>query len=200
MCRDQFEFCERIPEKIRGIYRRLCEDVAALQLKWSCYLDLFSSHANAALLSGTSQVCFQVIDESLRNDLIVGICRLSDPSRMLHQDSISLATLVGLCDDLPRVGHLLTAFHAACGPVRRHRNRQVVHNDFHSTIQPHENLLPDVNRSQVDQLLRLADQVLKAVYRHYSEGDSNCSLVVSGDAQDLIDWLNLAHRCAKQER
>src|SRR5436309_8035775 len=123
MSEDQLGSSERIPEAIRDVCARLCEDAAILHLKWSSYLELFGSPESAVVLSETARACFQIIEESLRNDIVLSICRLSDPSRTLGGDSGSLATLVARCSDLPRVEDLLMAFQAACGPVRRYRNR-----------------------------------------------------------------------------
>src|SRR5262245_8626972 len=128
MSHDQVGSGERMPEEIRGLCTRLSEDVAILHLKWSYYLELFGSPENTALLSDTARAFFQVVEESIRNDMIMAICRLSDPSRTLGGDSLSFATLAAQCSDVPRVEDLLTAFQAACGPVRRYRNRHLGHN------------------------------------------------------------------------
>src|SRR5579885_759907 len=117
----------RMPDEVRAIVAALCRDMAALQLKWDTYLALFASPATAALLTDTAPAFFQVVGESLRNDIVQSICRLGDPSRSLGADHHSLATLVGRCPDVPRLEDLLTAFQAACGPVRRHRHRHLGH-------------------------------------------------------------------------
>jgi hypothetical protein len=96
-------YVDRMPEEIRAICAGLCRDVAALHLKWDTYLELFGSPANAALLSDTAQAFFQIIAESLRNDIVQSICRLGDPSRVLSPDNPSLATLVALCPDVPHI-------------------------------------------------------------------------------------------------
>src|SRR6516164_7159002 len=59
----------RMPEEVRAIGAALCRDIAALQLKWDTYLGLFASPATAALLSDTAPAFFQVVGESLRNDI-----------------------------------------------------------------------------------------------------------------------------------
>ena len=149
----------------------MCRDVAALQAKWDTYLGLFARPEVAELLSDTAPAFFQVVAESLRNDIVQSICRLGDPSRSLGPDNPSLATLVGRCLDVPRVEDLLTAFQAACGPVRRYRHRHLGHEDPDERIRPREDLLPDVGRARIDEVLLLAGGILKAVHRYYSAGD-----------------------------
>jgi hypothetical protein len=189
MAEDPPESTDRIPEGIRDLCTRLRQDVAILHLKWSSYLELFGSPERAALLSETARACFQIIDESLRNDIILSICRLSDPSRTLGGDNVSLATLVARCSEIPRVEDLLMAFQAACGPIRRYRNRHLGHNDPAAVIRVHEDPLPDVARPAIDEILRLAGGILRAVYEHYSAGDPGLRLEPIGGAGELISWL-----------
>jgi AbiU2 len=162
---------DSMPEEIRAICTGLCRDVAALQLKWDTYLGLLASPEVAALLSDTAPAFFQVVAESLRNDIVQSICRLGDPSRALGPDDQSMATLVARCPDVPRAEDLLTAFQAACGPVRRYRHRQLGHEDPGERIRPREDLLPDIGWARIDEILQLAGGVLKAVHRYYSAGD-----------------------------
>lgn len=201
MSQDRFGSSDRIPEEIRDIGMRLCEDVTVLHTKWSLYLELFGSPENTALMSDLARAFFHTVEESLRNDLILSICRLSDPSRTLGGDNISFATLVAQCSDIPRVEDLLVAFQAACGPVRRYRHRHLGHNDLGSIIRPHVNLLPDVGRPELDQILQLAEGLLRAVYGHFSAGGLDFLSASVGGAEDLIHWLKtVRERVAESER
>jgi hypothetical protein len=178
-----------MPEEIRTMGAGLCRDIAALQLKWDTYLGLFASPAIAALLSDTAPAFFQVVGESLRNDIVQSICRLGDPSRALGPDNPSLATLVARCPDVPRVEDLLTAFQAACGPVRRYRHRHLGHLDPAARIQPREDLLPDVSRDQIGEILLLAGGILKAADRYYSAGEPELRPAPVGGVEELISQL-----------
>jgi AbiU2 len=180
---------DRIPEEIRAICTGLCQDVVALHLKWISYIELFGDPEVAALLSDTAPAFFQIVAESLRNDIVQSICRLGDPSRALGPDNPSLATLVAKCHDVPHVEDLLTAFQAACGPVRRHRHRHPGHNDPGARLRPQEDLLPDVGRVAIDEILRLAGGVLRVVYAHFSAGDPDLFPTAIGDAGELIRRL-----------
>ena len=184
---------DRIPEEILAICTGLYRDVFALHLKWNSYLELFGSPEAAALLSDTAPAFFQIVAESLRNDIVQSICRLGDPSRALGPDNPSLATLVARCHDVPHVEDLLTAFQAACGPVRRYRHRHLGHHDPGARIKPQEDLLPDVGRAEIDEILRLAGGFLRVVYAHFSAGDPDLLPIAIGGAGDLIHRLKLMH-------
>jgi hypothetical protein len=188
---------DQLPPEIRDAFAQLYQDVATLQLKWCSYLELFSSQENATLLSNVAQPFFHMIDESLRNDMIMTICRLSDPSQTLGGENLSLATLIGRCtlvSRVPNVDSLLTAFQSAAGPVRLLRNRRIPHNDPEARILPHEDPLPGIDRSRIDEILRLASAVLKAIHGHFCKTDLGFSPPAIGTATDLINRLKAARQ------
>jgi hypothetical protein len=177
---------DRVTEETRAICAVLCGDVAALQLKWDTYLGLLASPKVADLLSETAPAFFCVVSESLRFDIVQAICRLGDPSRALSPDNPSLATLVARCPNVPHVEDMLTAFQAACGPVRRYRHRRLGHDEPGVRIKPREVLLPDVDRGRIDEVVLLAGGILKAVHRYYSSGDPDLRPAPSGGVGELI--------------
>ena len=178
-----------MPEEVRAICAGLCRDVAALGLKWDTYLGLFGSPEVAVLLSDTAPAFFRIVGESLRNDIVQSICRLGDPSRSLGPDNPSLATLTAQCPDVPRIEDLLTAFQAACGPVRRYRHRHLGHDDPGDRIEAGDELLPDVGRERIDEVLLLAGGILKAVHRYYSAGEPDLRSSPAGGVEELIRRL-----------
>ena len=192
MPRDQSPDRDELPAEIRDLGLRLREDLARLRLKWIYYRELFGSRESARLLDDTARACFQMVEESVRHDIVLSLCRLSDPSRTLGGDHPSFATLVAHCRDLPRVEDLLTAFQAACGPVRRYRHRDLGHNDPDATITPREHLLPDVDPSRIEEIFQLAGGILRAVFAHSSAGDALSESAHAGSAADLIHWLKEA--------
>ncbi len=183
---------EKIPEEIRDACADLCDDVAMLDVKWSFYLELFQEPENTRLLSNLARAFFQTVEESLRADMLMTICRLSDPTPSLAGVNLSFAILLGKCPDLPKVDKLVTAFQAACGNVRLHRNRYITHNDLASAVNPKENLLPGVGRPQIDEILRLASEILRAVYGHYADVAPAFPPAYSGGARELCDWIKQA--------
>jgi len=189
MTRGRLDDGDRMSEEVLAICKGLCRDVAALNLKWDTYLGLFASAEVAALLSDTAPGFFQVVAESLRNDIVHSICRLGDPSRSLGPDNPSLATLVARYHDVPRIEDLLTAFQAACGPVRLYRHRHLGHEDPGERIKPREQLLPGVGRDRIDEILLLAGAILTAVHRYDSAGDPDLRPSAVGGVEELTRRL-----------
>jgi hypothetical protein len=159
---------DRIPEEIRDVCAELYHDIVALHRKWHVHVNLFQDRENAQLLSSVARSFFQTVEESLRNDLVLSLCRLSDPTRSLARVNLSFAVLLGSCADVPKVDNLITAFQAACGNLRRYRNRYLGHVDLAFEIDPYDELLPGISRSQIDEIIGLAREILRTVYNHYA--------------------------------
>ena len=189
MSSDVFGYDLRLPVDIREIYMWLCQDVASLQNKWSFYMELFGSQENTALLSDLAQSSFNIIEESLRGDLTMSICRLSDLPQSMGKDNLSLAILAQRCDKIDNVVELLKDFLHACEPVRRYRNRRVAHNDLNTSIKSRDNPLPGIGRGQIDGILLLASKILNIIYQHFVNEELFFRPFVIGGANVLIYWL-----------
>jgi AbiU2 len=192
MSQEQLRACPMIPQEIRDLLESLRDDLVVLVTKWALHKELFGDAANAALLSRVAATFFQTIEESLRNDTVLAICRLGDPSRIFSRDAFSLAALVSKCDEIPNLEHRLTAFQSACGPVRRYRNRRLAHNDLAAVIRPRAELLPGIAAGQIDEIVRLAGQVLNAVYENFTGARIEFEPAHAAVARELIQRLQNA--------
>lgn len=184
-----FGYNTLIPENIREIFMWLCQDVAALQSKWDFYLELYSDEETTSLLSELASWSFNMIEESLRNDMTMAICRLSDPSITFRKENLSLASLVEKCPDIEGLEEQLADFQVACEPISQWRNRNVGHKDYNTAIRPRENPLPGISKSQIDEIVRLAARLLQTVSFHFGGGDLYFHTVARGGGDDLVFWL-----------
>jgi hypothetical protein len=168
----------------------LCQEVASLQSKWDFYLELFGKEQNTNLLSELARFSFNIVEESLRFDMIMAICRLSDPLKSVGQENLSFARLVENCSDVSGLDVLRTEFQKACEPVRQLRNKRVGHKDLNTFIKPSENPLAGIDKEHMDLIVKLASNILKAVFQHYVAADVDFHTIARGGAKDLIFWLN----------
>lgn len=196
---DIFGYDGRLPESIRQVFMLLCQDVLQIQIKWRYYLELYSSADNTALLSELAQRFFQVIEESLRHDLTMAICRLSDPPQSMGKDNLSLQALSQSCGKIDNVAHLVKDFIDACEPIRKYRNKSVGHNDLATVIKPHDNPLPGIGRGQIDAVLRPATKTLDVIFQHFTQEHLFFGPIPDPlGAEDLIYWLKVAKECKEK--
>jgi hypothetical protein len=184
-----FGFHEDIPESIRGIFMWLCQDVARLALKWDCYTELFATKESIDLLSDLAPAFFQIIEESLREDMTMAICRLSDPSQTGEWENLSMETLFERLDEHARPDKMLHDFHKACAPVRTLRNKRVGHSDLGGRVQPQSNVLPGIARGQIDQIVEQAEGLLNRVYEFYVHSRLVFKPMRIGGADAVLFWL-----------
>jgi hypothetical protein len=189
MSKNAFGYVDQLPENIRDSFMWLCQDVASLQHKWDFYLELFGKNQNTDLLSELAPASFNIIFETLQNDITMAICRLSDPPKSMGQENLSLATLVKNCTEIEGLDGFLTDFQNICEPVRQRRNKRVGHRDLNTVIKPLENPLPGVSKEQIDIILKTAAAILNSVLQNYDNGELNFHTISPGGADSLIFWL-----------
>ncbi|HLO13933.1 MAG TPA: hypothetical protein VK206_03825 [Anaerolineales bacterium] len=189
MSKDHFGYYQVIPENIREVFMWLCQDVADLRTKWNFYLELFSSEESTELLNDIAPASFHMIEESLRREMMMAICRLSDPVKSREQDNLSLRTLVEMLDEHDKPVDFLDDFRQACKLVRIIRNKRLGHNDLNTRIKPQDNPLPGIGRTQIEQIIVLGEQILNFVYQRFENGELRFRTIHEGGADTLLFWL-----------
>jgi len=199
MYKESFGYDLNVPENIRELLMWLCQDVASLYDKWDFYLELFSTKENTELLSELAVSSFQIIEESIRNDLIMMIGRLSDPSN--GKRNLSIETLIQNCDKIESSEiELLKEFKEKCRPVRKLRHKFVAHNDLKSRIKPKDNPLPGIGLDQVKKIIHDAGTLLNLVYQKYVNAELGFDIPIQiGGAKDLLYWLKKAKENQKKD-
>ncbi|MCE9645351.1 MAG: hypothetical protein K8S20_05070 [Chloroflexi bacterium] len=189
MAKNDFGYSEKIPENIRDVFMWLCQDVASLQHKWDFWLELFGKSENTDLLSELAPASFNIILETLQNDITMAICRLSDPPKSVGQENLSFATLAKNCIKVEGIESLVTEFQKICKPVRQRRNKKVGHRDLNSAIKPLEYPLQGVSKEQIDTIVKTAADILNFVLQNYENAEMSFHTISPGDAKALMFWL-----------
>ena len=189
MSKNDFGYSEQLPENIRDVFMWLCQDVASLQHKWDFWLEMFGKSQNADLLSELALASFNIILETLQNDVTMAISRLSDPPKSMGKENLSFATLAENCIEIKGVESLVTEFRKICKPVRQRRNVKLAHRDLDFVINPSENPLPGISKAQIDTIAKMAADILNRIRQHYESVEMNFHIVSRGDAEALIFWL-----------
>jgi hypothetical protein len=193
MANGGFGYVPELPEDVRGIYMDLCQDVASLHAKWGLYLDLFSTAEATTLLSQIAPGTFQIVEESLRTDILMLICRLSDPPQSCGKDNLSMAVLARQFAYVEGLGELVTRLREECEPVRLYRDKRIAHNDLRSALNPKDNLLGKIGRQRLDKILTLAAEILRCVlWRVVANADLGFHFELMGSGRDLLYWLEVA--------
>jgi hypothetical protein len=191
MLNNPFGYNEKLPEKITVVFMWLCQDVVSLQNKWDFFIELFEKKQNTDLLEELAPASFNIIYETLQNDIIMAISRLSDPAKSWGHKHLSLMTLVNRCTEIKSIKKLMPDFIDICKPIRDLRNMRVGHRDLNTAIRPLENPLPGISKEQIDEILKTSVNILNSIVQYYdcSKPDLKFLLTSPGGAKTLIFWL-----------
>jgi hypothetical protein len=190
-----FGYYSEFPEEVRPIFQSLCEDLASANSKWHLYLDLFSREEDVAILNEAASGAFQIIEESLRSDMIMAFCRLCDPERSCGYENISLEKLAEDFKHVDGLQRLLDDFQASCEPVVAHRNKRIAHNDLKATLQPHDEPLPSVSPQIINAILEAAAKMMNHILGVYLDVEIAFEQTITfGTGKHLIQCLKYAQK------
>jgi len=189
------------PEPIQDIFEGLWQEVVSLHAQWKLYLDLYGDPEKIDLLNETVPSVFQVIEESVRTNMIVSFGRLTDASSTGKKSNLSLDRLVKLLSEqaICEGGFVRSAekqlldIKAQCEPLTRHRNLRVAHKDLNTAINYHENPLPGIGKLQVVQALKSIGDLMNSVQMYFEKCDTKYGCGIQrGTGKDLICLIEQA--------
>jgi hypothetical protein len=189
-----------VPTELLSQFEWLRQDVAWLAQKWELFSELFwlyPKRHQLYLQSDDLMWCFRWIFEALHDDIVMALCRLTDPASDGDHQNLTLRRMLdhpALAGDW-RLRRRLKTVRKHVGKVRRHRNRRVAHCDLQTRLGSRS--LPKIGRTlrkAVNSTLALTDAI-------ELELTGNCTLRVSSGRQaacELLSRLRIAARCEKK--
>jgi hypothetical protein len=189
---EPFGYSESIPEEIREIYMWLCQDVASLHAKWRLYKGLYSAPDITELLTRIAKHTFVTIEESLRDDMTMCICLLSDPTSLGGHENVSFKALADSNLIRGDISQLINEFVILCNPVVLHRNKRIAHNDKNTLLKPKENILPGLTRSLIEEIVEKAGAILNLVIQQYENSENEYETMDPGTVEEFVYWLKAA--------
>ncbi|MFY9825725.1 MAG: hypothetical protein WAM82_30405 [Thermoanaerobaculia bacterium] len=199
-----------MPPHIKDVFEGLRYEITWLHAKWAIYSQLFCHGAEQlTFLDSMTPGFFVVIRDSLENDLIVGLCRLTDPSTTGRRENLTLARLKETLnseeeeeEDLKRVFDLrLEKIDRTCSPFREWRNRRLAHTDFPTALGQSQTPLPGVAWEAIDAALRQVGSLMNLVQIHFLDSEFDYrSFTDLNDGEEVVFYLREAQRYEEEER
>jgi phosphoenolpyruvate carboxylase len=162
------EFLEDIilPEDIKPLYKGISGYLINVNYKWRFYKELFLDKNNSELFQHTAFMFFSAIEESFRYDIILAICRLSDPARSKYNENLSLETIIQKTEFINKVNELYQEFINISKSFRKYRHKIIAHNDL-EVIEDRSSLTPLLDIETVDKSLVLCGKILNLIAQYY---------------------------------
>jgi hypothetical protein len=197
-----------MPPRVKETFEALRYEVTWLHAKWAIYSQLFCrGEQQLAFLDSMTPGFFVVVRDSFENELIVGLCRVTEGSMIGRRQNLTLARLAEdlrcvECEDLRgRFESELLKVDEVCSPLRKLRNRRLAHSDYPTSLSKAADSLPDVAWHDIDNALAQVRGLLNMVEVYFLGSEFHYeSFVELDDGEELVFYLREARRWEEEEK
>jgi hypothetical protein len=159
--------------EIGKIYSALWQDVAWIHKKWNQYVELFGTNPERIeLLNRAAPTFFRTVQDSLLEDVLLHLARLTDPPMSAGRSNLSLRRLSRVLASAPIAAEIEALSSAAldsCQFARDWRNRRLAHRDLDLAVGLNPEPLAHASRASVKAAIATLGELLNSVSRHYCE-------------------------------
>lgn len=194
------------PPEVREVFDALRGEVTFLHEIWDTYEQLFGTEESVAALNDTAPGAFAFLGYVLRHDLVMTICRVTDPKGTGKRENLTLDRLLHVISCQPTDPRLvskleaqLKEIEAACRPFRVRRNRTLGHLDLQTALRKHPEPLPAIERTRIVDLLKRIADFMNDIFGHYTAAHADFVPTVTGPARNIVHGLREFQRLRKLE-
>ena len=166
------EMQERLPADLSSQFRPLFKDIFWLGMKWREYATLFGDESNFELLHRTASYLFQIIDDTMWDDMILHLSRLFGPAKSMGKANLTVRRIPDLIQDASlrsEIQDLVDSCQAHCAFVADHRNKRLAHYDLEVATQNLEASLTGVSRMEMRRAVESLQSIMQKIYAHYTD-------------------------------
>lgn len=196
------EYIDQMGEPLGKLYNALWQELAWLYRKWGEYVVLFGTkQSRIELMNKAASSFFRIIQDSLWEDTILHIARLTDKPKTFGKSNLSIQSISELLIDDQLKNEVDLLIHEAIMKsefCRDWRNRRIAHRDLKLAIEEGINPLMPANREKVKEALKAISDILNALSHYYLQS-STMFEISSGKTGSAISLLHLIRDGLKAE-
>ena len=202
----ELKHLEAFGPSLGPLYHALYNEVAWIHAKWNQYRKLYAkSEKCTRLLKDTAPFFFRVVRDSLIDDVLLHLARLTDSSGTHRKQNLTLLRLPEAVTDSElrrQINDQVDVVQERTKSVRDWRNKRLAHRDLRLALKvPSVDPLPDVTLENVEKALESVRQTLNLLSRKYTGGVTAFDMFVTpGDADALVSYLSLGFETDESER
>lgn len=185
-----------MPKQLKGIFDHLWQDVVWVHYKWDLFLQLYDKREDVELLNRTAPAVFRVWEDVMLDEIVISICRVTDPATTGRKKNLTLDRLGGAIDgssysDLKREFKKgLLDLRPVLKFARDHRNRRIAHVDLATRLNSHPEPLSDLNKRRIENALEAIATLMNLVEGYFQNSATVYKLgIPRGEGRTLIYWL-----------
>lgn len=159
------------------LYHHLWQELVWLYSKWNEYVELFGTKPSRIdLINKAAPAFFYIVQDSLWEDMILHIARLTDPPKSLRtKPNLTICKIPELINDeniKNQIEDLITDAMDKTDFCRDWRNRRIAHRDLQLVLKEGVKPLKSASRTKIKDALNSISLVLNSVSSHYFDSET----------------------------
>lgn len=170
------ECIAKMGAELGALFAALWQEIAFLHGKWQEFVELYGANEKRIdLLNDAAPTFFGHLQDILWEDILVGLCRLTDPEKSAGRPNLTVQALPKLVDDKSLRDTINLLVQEAVKLIdfsRDWRNRRIAHSDFELAVNDHAQPLKPGSRQDVRKALAAIDSVINKIQGHYLDSET----------------------------
>lgn len=198
---------ECMGEELGLLFNAIWNEAGWLYAKWNEYVELFGTNPSRInLVNRVAPLFFRVVQDTLLEDTLLHIARLTDPPKSMGKRNLTIERLGTMVTDdkaKANITKLIKVAGEKADFCRDWRNRHIAHRDLQLAMDEGAEPLKPVSRVKVKEALEAISAVLNAISVHYMDSTIRFDSMPSpGGAVSMLYVLDdgLQAEKEKQER
>jgi hypothetical protein len=188
---------------VKKCYDLLIHEISDVNTKWKIYKQIYySSEENLELLNEFAPICFKYFQRVLIDDILISICKLTDPPQTGCNNNLSLLKLIKLIDadsDLNSDSMVIyIKIEYFSNVVKDHRNKRIGHNDYDLKAFGVKKL-KNIPYATIDEILDLITSFINGISKHYENMIWSFDVILSEGGDVLMYHLKRLHEFYKEK-
>lgn len=194
---------KKMPVEIAQIFQEISSEVSWLHARWIIYNQLFTNSKRVDLLNGSAGTLFYLLERVLREDVQMGLCKLTDPAKTCGKDNLTLEQVRDVINVKLKIAPLaydldllLDKIKVKVQPFRTIRHKTLAHLDLKTHVDPENNPLPGATFDDLHEVLKLLSEFMNTVEKYFCESETGYEhfLMYGSDGDALVNLLKYGQR------
>jgi len=157
-----------------SIYNRVYREVIFIHHKWSEFESLYGQgDIPIQSMNKFAPFFFYIVQNNLFDDVILSICRITDPIKSLGKYNITIQLFPEYVDEEIRssISQQVACIISDSSFCRDRRNRIISHIDKELALNQSAKLLEPANRNSVNTLLKKIQELINSIEQYYFDSE-----------------------------
>ncbi len=194
-----------MPRPLGELYLSLRDELTWVHLKWIDFLDFFGKKDRVTMWNEVAPALFAHLQRALWEDVLLHLCRLTDPPKSMGHPNLTFQRLPPLVPDHSlrvKVKQFVDADVAVAQFARDWRNRRFAHKELPSYDGSPSKPLATASRRHVEDALLPMREAMNAIQLHFMGSSTGYehSIGAFGGVDSLLFYVQRGLKTVQQER